>query len=155
MRVAASATVVLDGLMIADGNAGPDGFGGGVLSRGTLTITGTAVEGNRAGAGGGLDNSGGSLVVTHSRIQDNKAENWGGGGIQNGGILDVPGSGLVVSSSITGNTSAANAGGGIFNGVNGHPASAGLAPAAPRPLCPGRPAAVAPASAFPRRPGRP
>jgi CSLREA domain-containing protein len=73
MRVTASATVVLDGLVIADGSAGQNGFGGGVLSRGTLTITGTAVAGNRAGAGGGLDNSGGSLVLTRSRIQANRA----------------------------------------------------------------------------------
>jgi CSLREA domain-containing protein len=134
MSVAAAATVVLDGLAITDGNAGPNGYGGGVLNSGTLTLAGTAVAHNRAGAGGGVDNSGGSLVVTGSRIQDNSARYFGGGGVQNGGLQNLPGSVLVVSSTITGNRSG-NEGGGIFSGQNGHPSSAGLAAVAPRALC--------------------
>ena len=43
ISVAAAATVALDGLAITDGNAGPNGYGGGVLSSGTLTLADAAV----------------------------------------------------------------------------------------------------------------
>ena len=134
VSVPAPATVVLDGLEITGGNAGPNGYGGGVLSSGNLTVRHAAVDGNRAGAGGGLDNSGGTLMVTGSRIAGNSAPQFGGGGIQNGGPQNTPGSVLVAGSSITGNRSR-NEGGGIFSGQNGHPAAAGLAAAAARPVC--------------------
>jgi hypothetical protein len=138
MSVAAAATVVLDGLAITDGRAGPNQYGGGVLSSGSLTVANVLVADNHAGAGGGLDNSGGSLVVTGSRIEDNKARYYGGGGIQNGGPHNVPGSVLVVASTITGNISVSDDGGGIFSGQNGHPGLAGQAAAPPRPVCPAR-----------------
>ena len=138
MSVAAAASVVLDGLAITDGRAGPNQYGGGVLSRGSLTVANVLVAHNHAGAGGGLDNSGGSLVVTASRIEDNRARFYGGGGIQNGGLHNAPGSVLVVSSTITGNTSVSDDGGGIFSGQNGHPGLLGLAAAPPRPVCSAR-----------------
>lgn len=138
MSVPAAASVVLDGLAITDGRAGPNHYGGGVLSSGSLTVANVLVAHNHAGAGGGLDNSGGSLVVTGSRIEDNRARYYGGGGIQNGGPHNAPGSVLVVSSTITGNTSVSDDGGGIFSGQNGHPKLAGLAPAPPRPVCSAR-----------------
>jgi CSLREA domain-containing protein len=139
MSVTAAATVVLHGLAITGGNAGPDAYGGGVLSSGALTVADALVAGNRAGAGGGLDNAGGSLVVSGSRIEDNHAQGFGGGGIQNGGLRNAPGSVLVVASTITGNVSVGNDGGGIFSGQNGHPASDGLAAVAPRRPCPAGP----------------
>ena len=134
MSVAAAATVVLNGLAITDGNAGPNGYGGGVLNSGTLTLAGTAVAHNRAGAGGGVDNSGGSLVVTGSRIQDNSARYFGGGGVQNGGLQNLPGSVLVVSSTITGDRFG-NEGGGILQRAEWASCIAGLAAVAPRALC--------------------
>ncbi len=54
ISVAAAATVVLNGPAVTGGNAGPNGYGGGVLSSGTLTLAHAAVDGNRAGAGGGV-----------------------------------------------------------------------------------------------------
>ncbi len=149
MSVTAAATVMLDGLAITDGNAGPNGYGGGVLSKGTLTLASTAVDRNRAGAGGGVDNSGGSLVVTGSRIEDNTARYFGGGGIQNGGLRNLPGSVLVVSSAITGNRSVSDDGGGIFNGQNGRPSAAGLAAVPP----PAVPSCALPPGARPRGAG--
>ena len=137
MAVAATATVVLDGLEVTGGNAGPDGYGGGVLSSGTLTLTDTLVAANHAGAGGGVDNAGGSLVVTGSRIRGNVAREFGGGGIQNGGPHNLAGAVLVVSSTVSDNISAGDDGGGIFSGQNGHPRLAGLAAATARPVCQG------------------
>jgi hypothetical protein len=92
--------------------------GGGISNDGTLTLTGSAVEGNTAegGAGGGIANQAlGVLTLTNSSVRDNRAEAlegdefgpiWGmGGGISNGFLLTL------VNSTVSGNT--AVEGGGI------------------------------------------
>ena len=132
MTVSSSATVLLDGVQITEGHVGSNSYGGGVFSSGRLTIASSALVDNVAGAGGGVDNSTGSLVVTGSSIEHNKADGYGGGGIKNGGPRKLKGSVLVVSSTIDGNSSAGNAGGGIFSGQNGHPPSPGEAGVRPR-----------------------
>lgn len=106
-----------------------------MLNAGKFTVTGCVIDHNLAAAGGGLDNAGGTLVVTGSRIEFNNGGVYGGGGIQNGGPRNLPGSVRVVSSTIVGNTTR-NEGGGIFSGQNGHPSAAGLAAAASRRVCP-------------------
>jgi large repetitive protein len=135
MTVAAHATVLLKNLQVTGGKAGPNSYGGGIFSHGTLTLSGDALTHNRAGAGGGVANAGGSLTVTSSKVDANNGGQFGGGGIQNGGPMNVPGSVLVMSSTITGNVTT-NEGGGILSGQNGHPAGPGRARAAPRQLCP-------------------
>lgn len=85
MVVRSGATLTLNDLTIADGNAT---LGGGILNSGTLTITGSSFSGNSAEAGGGIDN-GGTLTVTNSTFSDNKASNSSGGGIYNSGTLTV------------------------------------------------------------------
>jgi CSLREA domain-containing protein len=112
-------------------------YGGGILNRGTLTVTGSILSYNygdsaaginnygtltvtnstfsgnvAAGDGGGIYNWNGTLTVTNSTFSGNSAQN--GGGIANSlGTLIVQ-----TNSTFSGNV-AANNGGGIFNDNNG------------------------------------
>src|SRR5215470_11250097 len=134
MAVTSHATGLLQSLEITGGKAGPNSYGGGIFSQGVLTLSHDSLLGNTAGAGGGVDNAGGTLTVTGATIRNNNGGQFGGGGIQNGGPKNVPGTVVVRSSTITGNVTR-NEGGGIFSGQNGHPAAAGRAAVAPRRLC--------------------
>ena len=135
LAVTASASGVLENLQITGGNAGPNNYGGGIFSQGTLTLSHDWLTGNKADAGGGVANAGGSLVVTGTNVEDNNGGIFGGGGIQNGGPQNLPGSVLVVSSTISGNVTV-NEGGGIFSGQNGRPPAPGRPAVAPRAFCP-------------------
>jgi hypothetical protein len=135
VRVGAAATATLSGLTITGGNAGPSSYGGGIYTQGQLTVSQSVISGNKAVAGGGIANAGGTLTVTHSKITGNHAPFYGGGGIQNGGFHNVPGFVQVTDSTITGNVTGGD-GGGILNGQNGHPGRAHRAAVAVRPVCP-------------------
>jgi large repetitive protein len=129
LRVDPGVTASLAKLTITGGNAGPSGYGGGVLSSGELAISGSTVSANTATAGGGVANSGGRLTISGSTISGNHGTDYGGGGIQNGGLKNRPGTVTVTSSTVSGNTTGGD-GGGILNGQNGHPAAAVRARAA-------------------------
>ncbi|GIW43126.1 MAG: hypothetical protein KatS3mg077_0408 [Candidatus Binatia bacterium] len=93
----------------ADNDESPDDDGGGIYNEGTVVITGSNLEGNRAaGDGGGIFNFVGSVTVINSTIKVNRAEERGGG-ILNSDRLDV------VSSQLSENTANAGDGGGIWN----------------------------------------
>lgn len=85
--------------------------GGGIVSSGSLQLTGSIVRNNRTLAlsrdGGGLHNSG-AFSVSGSTISGNTAINSGSGG----GIYHVGGSGSITSSTISGNS--AGSGAGVF-----------------------------------------
>jgi predicted outer membrane repeat protein len=84
--IAASFTVSLSALTIADGR-GPAPGGGGVLNSGTLTLTDCTLSGNTAlGYGGAIYNTG-TLTVTGSTLTRNLLTNTGG--IFNTGALTV------------------------------------------------------------------
>ena len=134
MAVTPHTTGLVEDLEITGGKAGSNFYGGGIFSRGVLTLSHDTLTGNTAGAGGGVANSGGTLTVTGSTIEKNHGRYFGGGGIQNGGPLNLPGTVVVRSSTITGNVTS-NEGGGIFSGQNGHPAESGQPAVAPRRLC--------------------
>jgi hypothetical protein len=94
--VNAGVTTSFDGLTIADGHApadSPGGManGGGILSRGPLTVTDCVVAGNEAGnAGGGVYNVG-TLVVQGSTVRGNST-NGGypdGGGVFSSGTATI------------------------------------------------------------------
>ena len=140
LQADAPVTASLSGVTITGGNAGPSGYGGGVLSYGHMTISASAITGNKAAAGGGISNSGGKLTITGSSISGNTATAYGGAGIQNGGLNNLPGSVTVTSTAISNNTASGD-GGGILNGQNGHPAAGGPAQAPRR--RPGAPSARA------------
>jgi large repetitive protein len=131
LRIASGVTSNLSGLTITGGNAGNSGYGGGVLTSGTTTISASVISDNKASAGGGIANSGGKLTITNSGISDDKATEYGGGGLQNGGLKNVAGTVTVDSTTIASNTASGD-GGGILNGQNGHPAPAGGPAVAPR-----------------------
>jgi CSLREA domain-containing protein len=89
MTVAAATTLTLHDLQLTGGNAGAHLPGGGLVNKGTLTLSGTAVDLNRAGGGGaGIDNTGGRLVIRATHI-DGNTTGGGGGGILSTGRLTV------------------------------------------------------------------
>jgi hypothetical protein len=104
-----------------------DGYGGGILNEGTLTLSGCTVTGNRTtvpggiGEGGGVANFG-TMTMSGCTVTDNSAYAGipgYGGGIYNDGTMTLSGS------TVTGNTTGPAApksskGGGIFNDWQGH-----------------------------------
>jgi hypothetical protein len=84
MDVGIQSILNLKNLTIAHGF---DGLGGGIASRGTLTIINSTFSGNSADDGGGiLNDSGGRLTITNSTLSGNSASpvgNGAGGGIFN------------------------------------------------------------------------
>ena len=97
----------LKGLVVAHGRS-TTVYGGGIRNYGTLTVTDSAISGNRASSGGGLyNNFGAAATVTNSTFSDNSTTSYGGG-IRNYGTLTVTGSTFS-------NNSASASGGGIFN----------------------------------------
>ncbi|MFG2982622.1 hypothetical protein ACGFYQ_15405 [Streptomyces sp. NPDC048258] len=85
----------------------PGPIGGGILNRGTLTLTESTVAGNQANNGGGiLNEAGATLNLIRSVVRHNTATD-SGGGIRNQGTLSL-------SESTLNDNSAAN-GGGLAN----------------------------------------
>jgi hypothetical protein len=119
VTVAAGAEVAISGLSLTGGRADS---GGGILNRGTMTVTASTLSGNSAfggsggfagGSGGGIFNSG-TLTVTASTLSGNSAEGSRfSGGI--GGAISNSGTVTITASTLSGNT-AGGTGGGIFNG---------------------------------------
>ena len=105
-KVGEGAKLALNGLTVADGD-GAAGLGGGILNRGTLTVSNSTLSGNSASSGGGIANSR-SAAVSSSTLSGNSA-GQSGGGIYNydqGALLEVS------NSTLSGN-SAGQSGGGI------------------------------------------
>ena len=72
----------------------PFGFGGGILSGGSLTISGTTFANNVAGSAGGVFHVDGSAIVSDSTFTGNTATRTGGGAIQNRGEMEITASSL-------------------------------------------------------------
>lgn len=104
-----TASVVINGVAVANGRGG---FGGGIANSGgggNLTMNNSVIRDNTAtGAGGGF-NTDGSLTLNNSTVSGNSAGNFGGGGISNGGTVTLN------NSTVSGNS--ATNGGGISNGT--------------------------------------
>ncbi|MEZ6073119.1 MAG: CSLREA domain-containing protein [Pirellulales bacterium] len=106
--VAISGVTITGGL--ADG-AGSSGWGGGVLSREDLTLTGVSIEGNVAQtSGGGVRSDDGSLTLIESSVLDNVATVDSAGGVFAGAPLTV------IRSTIAGNRAGLIGGGLLANG---------------------------------------
>jgi hypothetical protein len=106
--------LTIDGLTIAKGDIF-NSAGGGLHNGGTLTISNSAISGNKAGEiGGGIRNVG-TATITNSTISGNTTSK-AGGAISNEGTLTI------TNSTISGNTALGNGspfGGGILNGSGG------------------------------------
>jgi hypothetical protein len=100
--------VTISNLTMADGFGG---WGGNLISVGTLTLDHVRSTRGEASSGGGAANVGGTMTVTHSVIDDNQSLIGGG---DSGGIANInAGANLTVRhSTIAGNRS--RVGGGIF-----------------------------------------
>ncbi|MEM9352606.1 MAG: choice-of-anchor Q domain-containing protein [Planctomycetota bacterium] len=113
-QVNTGADVTIDGLTIADGDAGT-GNGGAILSTGELTLVDSVVRNSSAANGGGVHQSGGgasrSLTVSGSTIHSNTATQ---NATSKGGGLFVDGSDLLVTNSTLSGNAASSQGGGAF-----------------------------------------
>ncbi|HWD91198.1 MAG TPA: right-handed parallel beta-helix repeat-containing protein [Verrucomicrobiae bacterium] len=110
LEIGSSNSVILDSLIITNGNV-PDS-GGGILVNdgGTLTLTNCIVTGNFAGGGGGIYVSSNSSVALNNCIfSANSAED--GGAIANIGSV-------LIATRLSVSNNSARAGGGIFNANN-------------------------------------
>ena len=105
-QTATGETVSISGLTIRNGQGGE---GGAILNAdtATLTIINSTLNGNTAGFGGGVFNSG-TLTITNSTFSSNMASE--GGGIYNSG-----GGVLTISNSTFSGNAVSETGGGIFN----------------------------------------
>jgi hypothetical protein len=106
-----AAVVLLSGLTIQNGKV-EGGYGGGIVSEGTLTVSNCSITGNNGSSsyGGGIVNLEGTATVTNSTITGNIATDGYGGGIAN-----LEGTATVTNSTITGNSATDGYGGGIVN----------------------------------------
>ena len=125
LSVAPGITAEILGFTVTNGvTQTPNGFGGGILNYGILTLRDTTVSDNEASDFGGGIHNGGTLTMIDSMVEGNDSpsrhgvdENTGfGGGIYNNGILtlsssEVSGNGISGSPFLGGN------GGGIYNAV--------------------------------------
>ena len=104
LTVDSTAQIFLSSLTVANGNANS---GGGILNKGTLTVTNSAFTGNSTPGtlGGAIDNSG-TLTVANSTFSGNSSGNSGGAG----GAIDNSGTLAVANSTFSGNSSGSDGG---------------------------------------------
>jgi hypothetical protein len=108
---------------LANGSSSNNGYGGGILNFGTLTVSNCTLSGNSVtyanavSQGGAIYNTG-TLTVSNCTLSGNSAAGGSGGIADGGGIANIGGT-VTVSNSILSGNSAAYAGGGIFNYVGG------------------------------------
>jgi hypothetical protein len=120
-EIAANTQVSLINLAILNGNSlssplngasttgdFPQGYGGGILNFGTLSLSGCTLTGNAALLDGGAIANFGTLTVSRCTLTGNSGNDGGGIANETGATLTVN------NSTLTGN-SAGNAGGGIYN----------------------------------------
>ncbi len=89
MTISATVSAHLNQLTLERGHAGSSGYGGGIFSEGSLSVSNSVFSSNTADQGGGIDNYYGMLSVTNSAFSGNSAAG-SGGGIENvGGTLTV------------------------------------------------------------------
>ncbi|NER25329.1 MAG: DUF4347 domain-containing protein [Symploca sp. SIO1C2] len=114
LHIAAGAELEVNNTTLSSGVADGAAFnivsrGGGILNRGTLTLTNSTVSGNTANDGGGIYNAA-SLTLNNSIVSNNTA-NFDGGGIFNIGTVNLS------NSTVSNNTTNFD-GGGIYNRAN-------------------------------------
>ncbi len=133
--VNSSVTADISGLTLTGGQSDIDG-GGGILNRGSLTLSRMIISGNEAIYGGGIYNPSGVLVISGSTIRSNDSFYYGSGiwsdggaltltdstvsdnnahGYRTGGIVSTGGHATLTNSTVNGNVSHNQGAGGILN----------------------------------------
>ncbi|MGB3637584.1 MAG: DUF4347 domain-containing protein, partial [Rivularia sp. (in: cyanobacteria)] len=112
VKLSDTATTILDGFIIQEGNSNDDG--GGIWNRGNLTLENIVVRNNQAADDGGGIRNDGNLTLINSTVAGNTAlsgssQTSGGGGLINTTAATVN----IINSTFSGNT--ALNGGGIRN----------------------------------------
>jgi Bacterial Ig-like domain (group 3) len=130
LQIDASVTVSITGWTLTDGDAGTDGFGGGVLNYGAVSLSDCIISGNTASKGGGLFNEGSSANLSDCAVDNNSGSGvftvfasldmtdctiggnsgFAGGGLYSGGSTDTV---QLTDCTISGNS--ATEGGGLCN----------------------------------------
>jgi len=118
VRDNAGGSVTLTDVSIDHNNA-PDGLGGGVLNRGSFTMTRGAIASNQAAAAGGMSNGtyafgGGTVSLTETQVVSNVVP-----GFQAGGIMNVNGGSVTTWNAVIDGNSSALFGGNIYSGLKG------------------------------------
>jgi hypothetical protein len=122
-EIAATYTVGISGLTIADGSVVNGDNGGGILNSGTLTVSASTISNNSAmgiflnGLGGGIYNSG-TLSITNSIVSGNAAHNTLGGDA-GGGIYNNSDGALTITDCTLSGNSTNGSGGAVFNDYTG------------------------------------
>jgi hypothetical protein len=103
LHVAATGDLTVQNLTLRGGSTSaalnllfPSNAGGGLLSRGTLTLTQSTISGNNAFVGGGLATVGSTLTCFASTLSDNNAS-------EGGGLAALDSTVTVMNSTISGN----------------------------------------------------
>jgi CSLREA domain-containing protein len=97
IEVGSTATVKIEGVKVTGGSSA--GSGGGILNKGTLTLTDTTISRNFAGRGGGIYNFNDTLILTNSTVSENEASDIGGG------IYNESGNLILTNTTVSGNRS--------------------------------------------------
>jgi len=113
--------VNLSDATFANGNvtSHPNGYGGAIVNRGTMTTFSVVFTNNRAKRGGAIYNDNGTIEdLNTTTVSGNSATMAGGGIYNNSTILDANGDpkGAIRGRDIIVTSNSARAGGGVFNG---------------------------------------
>jgi CSLREA domain-containing protein len=106
--IASYGTLVIDGGSQLYSNSATAGRGGAICNEsGALTVTGASIHNNASSGegydfGGAIFQSSGSMLLSQSQVEDNTAQNLGGGVYVGGGTLSIQGSLLSGNSATTG-----------------------------------------------------
>lgn len=113
-EVRPDASLDLKRVTVTGGLSGTSSEGGGILSRGDLTVSNSTIAENNAGYGGGLYVADGTSSITATLIADNRSSAWtGNSGIGGGGGIYAGGGTVLVNGSTIAENSAQGGGAGI------------------------------------------
>jgi hypothetical protein len=113
LQVSDDGNLTLEGTTISGGDSGNRDGGGGIFSRGILTVSDSTFSQNTGADGGGIQNVFGEIEVSDSTFTGNTANRQGGSG--EGGAIHTFARDIVISGSTFSENSAGRNGGGIYH----------------------------------------
>jgi len=111
--VDSGSTAEIENLTVKDGYI--DGYGGGIINMGDLTVSDSTITQNLASdSGGGLYAESGTLTIDHSTISDNGTVSTSASYNSGGGIYSLAATAVIITDSIISGNAAHN-GGGVYS----------------------------------------